>query len=291
MREAMQLVACPVCHAQYDVAGVAARTFACRCGAEVACEPHSAVDASVERCGACGALASAEAERCEYCGAEIVRDVDRLSLICPECYARTPEDSRFCTACGVPYEPQPVPTEGRELPCPACSCPMPPHQVGGVGVNECAQCHGLWVPGECFELLVSRAIEARRNADPTRLETLRPRVTGANPSAQRVQYRKCPECDGFMARRNFRRSSGVVIDTCNTHGTWLDADELERIAGFILAGGEPAQSLEPAPSPGRRESDAAFARIVAENRGLSRRRDEPGGFVGSLVDVLSALLR
>ena len=42
-----------------------------------------------------------------------------------------------------------------------------------------------------------------------------------------------------MRRRNFRKTSGVIIDCCNSHGTWLDADELERIAGFLLSGGRP----------------------------------------------------
>jgi Zn-finger nucleic acid-binding protein len=28
----------------------------------------------------------------------------------------------------------------------------------------------------------------------------------------------------------------VIIDQCHVHGTWLDAHELERIAGFVLSG-------------------------------------------------------
>ena len=39
-----------------------------------------------------------------------------------------------------------------------------------------------------------------------------------------------------MTRRNFQKRSGVVIDRCHQHGTWLDAHELERIAGFVLSG-------------------------------------------------------
>jgi Zn-finger nucleic acid-binding protein len=37
-------------------------------------------------------------------------------------------------------------------------------------------------------------------------------------------------------RRNFRKRSGVIIDRCHQHGTWLDAHELEQIAGFVLSG-------------------------------------------------------
>ena len=47
-----------------------------------------------------------------------------------------------------------------------------------------------------------------------------------------------------MQRRNFQKTSGVIIDRCGEHGTWLEADELEQIAGFILSGGRPgAQRL------------------------------------------------
>lgn len=40
-----------------------------------------------------------------------------------------------------------------------------------------------------------------------------------------------------MQRRNFQRRSGVIVDWCRGHGTWLDADELEAIAGYIVSGG------------------------------------------------------
>ena len=42
-----------------------------------------------------------------------------------------------------------------------------------------------------------------------------------------------------VPRRNFRKTSGIFIDRCHEHGTWLDADELEEIAGFLLSGGRP----------------------------------------------------
>jgi hypothetical protein len=54
-----------------------------------------------------------------------------------------------------------------------------------------------------------------------------------------------------MQRCNFRRKSGVIIDRCHDHGTWLDSDELEQIAGFILSGG-----LAQAETAARREGAA-----------------------------------
>lgn len=285
----MRLVVCANCHTQYDVSDIVAKSFPCRCGETVENDPHEAVDAAVRRCAACGALISPDVEACDYCGSAIVRDPGNLSLICPECYGRNQEDSRFCTACGVGFRPQQVQVESYELPCPVCTVLMPARQVGGIGLNECRECNGLWIPDDSFDLLVSRAIDARRNADPAQLAALKPRVTGSNPAAQRVQYRKCPVCDGFMQRRNFRRSSGVIIDRCSSHGTWLDADELEQIAGFVLSGGKMSPQLRQASRPRvDPRSEAEFARMRLA-REIRRSRGVPIG--GSIVDVFAGLLK
>jgi len=287
----VRLVACANCRTQYDVSGIVAKTFPCRCGETVENRPPEAMDAPIQRCGACGALVAADAESCEYCTSVIIRDTGHLSLICPECYARNADESRFCTACGVAFRPEPVQVEGAELPCPVCSVLMPLRQVGGLGVNECRECNGLWAPDESFDAMVSRAIEARESADPARLTALEPRVTGSNPAAQRVQYRKCPVCDAFMQRRNFRKSSGVIIDRCAEHGTWLDADEIEQIAGFILSGGSTSPILREAARPRLDpRAEARFAQMVARH-GFERRDVIENSIGGSIVDVLSGLLK
>jgi len=286
----VRLVACASCHAQYDVAGIAAKTFACRCGETVENNPPAPRDAEIHRCAACGALAEDGAESCSYCNAVIVRDpTQSWSLICPECYARNAEDGRFCTACGVTFSPYPVQSVGRELPCPACSRGMPARDVAGVGINECGGCNGLWVPGDEFDALVRRAAEARRNADPDTLPAIAPRVDGANPAAQKVHYRRCPECDALMHRRNFRKASGVIIDRCSAHGTWLDADELEQIAGFVLSGREPAPVLTAQPESPRSSATAAGEFTL---RGFAPRSTQHGsGVLDTLVEHFFALLK
>jgi Zn-finger nucleic acid-binding protein len=274
----VRLVACPNCHTQYDVTDVQTKTIPCRCGEEVDNVPLRAKDAAISRCGSCGAAVQGDAQDCQYCGSEIVQEPGQHSLICPECYARCAESSRFCTACGVGFQPEQVKIDGHELPCPACSALMPPRQVGGVAVNECLTCHGLWAPGESFDLLVGRAIEARQQASPAELHALNPRVTGSNPAKQGVQYRNCPECDGHMARRNYRKKSGVIVDTCSEHGVWLDADELEQIAGFILSGA--AGDRIEAESADERKKHAATAPSLAylEGERASRQFGQPARF-------------
>ena len=160
-RPAVRLVACSDCHTQYDVANLEAKTIPCRCGSEVELGPlQAATDTVVSRCGSCGAGVAADAASCNYCDSEIVRDPDELSLICPECFARCADDSRFCVACGIGFRPEPVRIDGHELPCPVCSVPMPPRQVSGIALNECLTCHGLWAPDDSFDMLVSSATSA-----------------------------------------------------------------------------------------------------------------------------------
>ncbi len=289
----MKLIACPVCHTQYDVSLVDASEFACRCGETLENRPLSAVDATVARCGACGAQVGADAEGCDYCGSEIVRELDKLSLICPECFARNCDDSRFCVACGVGFSPETPPMAGKEVPCPACETRMPPSSVGGIGLNECPGCHGLWVAGDQFDALVKRAARAREDRGVT---ADAPRVTGANPARQKLQYRRCPECDQFMLRVNYRRSSGVILDECGGHGTWLDADELEQVAGFILSGRATSPMLEPERDKLNAQAAAAMARArasaISDRSAGGFGTPSGGGFGsgGSLLRMLFDLL-
>jgi len=281
----LRLVACPDCHRQFDVTHVRADAVPCPCGARVANERHTPVHARVHRCGSCGAGVGAEAETCAYCGAGLVRDERALSLLCPECYARNAEVSRFCTACGVAFDPEPVAGEAPELPCPDCGGLMPVRGVGGVMVNECPSCNGLWAPGEELDRLVGRAVEAARDADLSGLRGRAPRVAGSNPWRQPVRYRKCPACDAFMQRRNYRKCSGIILDRCHEHGTWLDADELEQMAGFIAErGGLPPEPRLESPRP----VPTTFER-AARYGSFSTSAESGGG--RTVLELLASLLK
>ncbi len=282
----MRLVACPDCHRQYDVTHVVQEFVACSCGASIANRPQTPVDKPIHRCGSCGASVTGDTEVCAYCGGSLVRDEEALSTICPECFARNAEHSRFCTACGVAFDPQPL-VEGRELPCPCCGGLMPVRSIGELPTNECPSCNGLWVPGDHFETLVNRAVDSLRKRTPGERERLAPRRVGGNPVARGVHYRKCPVCEAFMHRRNFRRSSGVIIDRCHDHGTWLDADELEEIAGFIVDHGGDAT---PTRDEERKTRAVAheFHRLAHAGRLESNRG--AGGFGRSALDLIISLL-
>lgn len=255
----MKLAACTECHAQYDVADLAAGTvFPCRCGESIEVVDRKGDDAPVQRCSSCGALAREEEEQCGYCGADVVHLQDRGSLICPECLARNADDARFCLGCGVAFEPRPVEWAKSELRCPCCERWMSDREVGGLQIQECPKCFGLWAPEDRFAALVDRAAKLAGERAQTG-QPLVPRVDGGNPVSNPVEYRRCPECDALMGRRNYQKRSGVIIDQCHEHGTWLDAHELEGIAGFVLSGRAASASAAAANVEANREREAARA--------------------------------
>jgi Zn-finger nucleic acid-binding protein/ribosomal protein L40E len=296
----VRLVACRDCHTQYDVTDVAEPFFDCRCGANVRNEAQAAVDAAVQRCSACGALLHEKAEHCDYCRAAVVR-AGSLSLICPECYARNEETAKFCVTCGVEFRPEALPHEqDATLACPACGGDdaLAVRGVGGVWVRECGKCNGLWVPGDRFDSLVQRAIEAARQRNAMGIATP---ATARQSVDRNFRYRDCPACRGRMYRKNYGKRSGVIVDWCGSHGTWLDADELEQIAAFIASGGlrDAAPSATPGLSEGPRMTAEQFKAMAAveqmlEKERVQRERNDGWGrsvtgsrsLLGLLVDLL-----
>lgn len=289
----MRLVSCPACRTQYDGATTSAASFTCACGETVRNVEPIPVDALIHRCGSCGASVASDAVRCDYCRGAIVRDRRQMGLICPECFARNPTRSRYCTSCGVEFAPHPVVGPDLALTCPADGeTRLTSRAIGGTLVHECPNCAGLWIPSEVFDRLVAKATSAHTERASLGLGTAsgpQRRWTGGGA----VRYRKCPICAGIMNRKNFGARSGILVDWCGAHGTWLDADELEEIAAFILEGGLAASTKSGEEESGRGSADrfraiAESERILAEARAS---RDGGRGFATrSLGELIAALL-
>jgi Zn-finger nucleic acid-binding protein len=74
-----------------------------------------------------------------------------------------------------------------------------------------------------------------------------------------------------MARMNFGRRSGVVVDVCGPHGTWFDGGELDAVLQFVRDGGleaevHPPQTVPAAPTTPASEASmrALTAQLVLE---------------------------
>lgn len=250
---------------------------------------HAPIDAAILRCAACGAGLGTDAAHCSYCGSAVVRDRLRLSVVCPECYARNPESPRYCTRCGIEFRPQLVCPDPEPRPCPACGDGMSARSIGGLSVRECPRCNGLWVPGDNFDGLIRRAIEARRLPPSTGFGAVRARSPAPAFQAE-VVYRRCPVCRETIHRKNFARTSGIMVDWCGKHGTWLDADELEHIADFVHRGGltAPEGGTRPWSLPANEPVIAATMQL--ERAGGQAIRNLPHGDTSTISQFLLSLL-
>ncbi|MGE5175800.1 MAG: zf-TFIIB domain-containing protein [Hyphomicrobiales bacterium] len=252
------------------------------------------------RCAACGALVPDGAKVCAYCHAEIARRPEPSGPVCPECYAKNPVGARHCTSCGIAFSPQPVRATPDPLECPVCpGVRLGARNLGGIWVDECPMCLGLWAPGDVLDRLVERVLERRRKEAP---------AAGAHHERraawqETITYRKCPGCGAQMQRKNFGRRSGVIVDWCGSHGTWLDAHEMEDIAAFVLEGGldgeaatEGAAGYALPADPTRAAALAAAERILAEERARNAPRPHEGELGPNTVlrgigDLIALLLK
>ncbi len=163
-------------------------------------------------------------------------------------------------------------------------------------VQECPKCLGLWV--QEFEELVDRATQAARQKAPTL--KVEPSKSKKAAFDSRIVYRQCPSCGSQMLRQNFGKRSGIIVDRCREHGTWLDADELEDIAAFILSGRFEAATSTAAANPLANASAAsleALMQTAKEERQRTREtwqvpveRHSPLGTLVSIGKFLSDLL-
>jgi Zn-finger nucleic acid-binding protein len=267
----VHLVACDSCRAQYDVTGYASSSLRCRCGHLVRVRAPAVVQRPIQRCGACGGPLEDGASACGFCGGQVEQDARALSLLCPECFAANPRRGQFCRGCGVALAPEPVgATSPTGHDCPTCAVSLFQRRLSNTWVEECPECHGLFIAAAHFEHLVRHASRVEKPAAAP--------ATLAAPvalSADVVIYRRCPECAQFMQRRNYGRVSGVVVDECRPHGTWLDANELEAIGRFISSGEQArarkreAQQAQRAAEEARHQASMESARSTILPRGRS----------------------
>ncbi len=232
--------------------------------------------------------------KCEFCEAAL------LVKACPRCFARIFHGAKHCNDCGAEVDvPANVNADGsaRQLACPRCdaSPTMEARLVGDTLMDECPDCHGIWLDVPAVTRLVK---ERRQISTEAVLGMGGPQLgsVGFSPPPGRV-YVKCPECDQIMNRTNFAKRSGIIIDSCRGHGTWFDADELPRVVEFVMNGGIEA-SHERGMQQAKDEVRRARAKIRAQQGAATSLNHQPrrtilgssNGFVGLLGIIGSALV-
>lgn len=121
--------------------------------------------------------------------------------------------------------------------CPRCGDPMGEEDLDGSKALMCPTCHGMFFPAEGLESVLNKL---RATCDPTdvdsALKDFKDRFRRELP--KNVRYKHCPVCEEPMIRRNYGTVSGVIIDVCVEHGTWVDENAFADLASFIVRGGD-----------------------------------------------------
>ena len=178
-------------------------------------------------CPNCGAAVSSDAAQCKFCNSRL------KTMACPACLGLMFLGSRHCPNCGIKAV-QPEIKDAENLgDCPRCKVKLNRLQIERVNLRECRRCEGWWADVETFENVCA---ERESQAAVLSLISTAHRLA-ENKIAVKVSYVPCPDCKQLMNRRNFARSSGVIIDLCKHHGVWFDREELPEIIEFIRKGG------------------------------------------------------
>lgn len=287
------IVACEVCKRQYDASGKQpGDRFRCRCGQAVVVRKPRGHEAAVVRCSSCGATREEDASQCAHCGADFTVHEQDLYTVCPNCLARVSDRARYCHHCAALLIADDIAGDATALSCPVCGSDwqLTSRAVRDtpMQVMECQKCGGFWIGLDTFDKLLDREARQPQSAGPDR---------GPPPEPPpRSPYRPCAVCGQLMVRRNFGRTSGVIVDLCGAHGIWFDAQELARVFRWIRSGNlEAARDdlARLAHSPDLARKRKARPRPPAERRPSSPMLpgSEPDDDEFPLVEIAAVALR
>jgi Zn-finger nucleic acid-binding protein len=154
-----------------------------------------------------------------------------------------------------------------ELQCPHCLDQAPPmtrwglapskDRPAGYQVDGCTTCGGAWLESQTLKAMLAEAAELVGKV--TVVEANVKRRVVAETSGP-ITYRRCPVCKDMMARKNFERVSGIIIDTCIDHGTFFDTGELQDVLSFVRSGGLVLAQQKRAAQDARLSAEEANAR-------------------------------
>jgi len=217
-------------------------------------------------CESCGASLSVGELSCKYCKTTFDRDLSRLKY-----GLESKKSDRNCPACDKPLKSIDL-------------------EIGYKFIIErCEDCLGIFMDKQELEEFLAWAKAHPGGVDTPRLLEL---LSCPERPWEKVVYRNCPVCAQQMARRNFGKRSGVVVDICRSHGTWLDAGELNQLIKWSNAGGVEGRCMLDEEKE-RIKKEAAKTR--AENQEINRRKGitlgydiDPGS--EAIIDMLDGLL-
>jgi len=235
------------------------------------------MEANTLHCHSCGAAVGEHDLTCPYCGGQLA------TVACPRCFGMVPVHASHCPNCGAAVAAGVTATSS--LDCPDCRVPLNASVLGGLSLDQCGKCGGLWVDQKTFEQIAADRQERGEVMGSLPAPVVRP------VSLETVHYRPCPRCGKLMNRQNYAHISGVVINVCKEHGIWFERDELRQVLAFIEAGGlERSRSHELAQLSEERHLAAAAAPLPPVNADWTAFGSEPHEAGVSLASIVESLV-
>lgn len=123
--------------------------------------------------------------------------------------------------------------ESKQVKCPIDGSLMVRHKQGGLVVDACPQCNGMWFAADTLAHL----------REKPELDALRSGIHESERT-RRKGYRTCPAC--LRPHMSIVRVRGVEVDRCERcGGLWFDAGELAGIRTQSRSGLSVSQPLRP----------------------------------------------
>ena len=159
----------------------------------------------------------------------------RKRALCTRC-GNEVDDTSHCPVCAANRaSKRPVRRDGGEPFCPQCELPLEAQDWDGVPAHICGQCNGVLFPGSGLE----RTLDKLRSAEPdpqSAVAVFQKLLRRALPPA--VRYKPCPVCNVSMTRRNYAGTSGIILDICPQHGTWIEQRAFGDLSEFVGSGAD-----------------------------------------------------
>ncbi len=152
---------------------------------------------------------------------------------CPHCKQATSKLSKKCVHCNRAV--QSVKTRDAHVPikCPTCEITTHIITLADLELDHCSNCNGIWFDkGEVlkFQKALSQPVVYKK------IITALNELKSSQPKSTRTAYLNCSVCSEPMLHNVFLNSSGIMLDSCSSHGTWVERDDLTKILELFDTG-------------------------------------------------------
>ena len=116
--------------------------------------------------------------------------------------------------------------------CPRCKLSMQAQEYEQITVLFCDNCWGHWLDDASLKrILDTHDYGFSRDERETVFKNW---VDAGLTDVEGSQLRlRCPVCAREMAEDSFADDCPVLVDRCDSHGTWLDAGEIKQLQVFV----------------------------------------------------------